>query len=61
MFYYLKILGTIELEKGNLDKAEKQPEKTLELNEYFTLGWENLAFVRTQLGNKKELRKQKRN
>ncbi|UJG41451.1 MAG: hypothetical protein K9W45_03070 [Candidatus Heimdallarchaeum aukensis] len=61
MFYYLKILGTIELEKGNLDKAEKQPEKTLELNEYFTLEWENLAFVRTQLGNKKELRKQKRN
>ncbi|MHA1115603.1 MAG: hypothetical protein ACTSPJ_05470 [Candidatus Heimdallarchaeaceae archaeon] len=53
MFYYLKILGTIELEKGNLDKAEKQPEKTLELNEYFTLGWENLAFVRTQLGKKR--------
>ena len=41
----LNILGTIELENGNLDKAEKHFKKALEYNPVLQLSMHNLAMV----------------
>jgi len=54
----LNILGTIELENGNLDKAEKHFKKALEYNPVLQLSMHNLAMVYLQKGELVEAEKQ---